>query len=252
MSDIVIKIAEIGLSQPVYDLFGTLGIIAALVFPVWYGKKLNLKCWHTALFVSVSLTVSFFSIHVIIIDAVCFITEHSSIPGVLTTSIIRVLLLIPMVSFWMCKVLKLEWGRVCDTIAFVPMLLGGIGAFGCIFTGCCRGFPCEFGIYNSYVEEVVFPIQLVNAFLMLVIAVYIYLRSKHRNFVSDGLSYPIMLILFGSTRFLTEFLCDNQKVLLGCSVLAIHALKDCIVGMIAFYWIRHCKKALRVDYGCEL
>ena len=40
-----------------------------------------------------------------------------------------------------------------------------------------------------------------------------------------------MLILFGSTRFILEFFRDNNKVFLGLSDLALHALFMTIVGI---------------------
>ena len=42
-----------------------------------------------------------------------------------------------------------------------------------------------------------------------------------------------MLIIFGSTRFVCEFLRDNDKLFLGISNLALHALLMFIVGIIA-------------------
>ena len=64
-------------------------------------------------------------------------------------------------------------------------------------------------------------------------------RAKKRNYVPDGLEYPVMLVLFGSTRFLFEFLRDNEKMFWGISNLAIHALFMFVVGII---WIIVAKK----------
>ena len=58
------------------------------------------------------------------------------------------------------------------------------------------------------------------------------------NFVADGLEFPIMLILFGSTRFVWEFFRDNSKLWLGCSNLAFHALFMFIVGLVAYIIIK--------------
>lgn len=188
---------------------------------------------------TVVLTVTFLSIHIIIFDCLDFLIEHTSLSTIFITSIIRTLLLIPMIGFWMSKVLKVKWAVVCDVLAVIPLLIGGIGCLGCVFTGCCRGYPCEWGIYNQMIQETVFPIQLVNAFIILFIFVYLFMRVKRQNYASDGLSYPIMLVLFGFSRFITEFFCDNKKIFFGLSVLAIHCIKDFIVGMIAYVMIRH-------------
>lgn len=54
-------------------------------------------------------------------------------------------------------------------------------------------------------------------------------------------SYPLMLILFGFTRFLCEFLRDNYKVFGNISNIALHAAFMFIVGVVWLLVLR--KKA---------
>lgn len=61
---------------------------------------------------------------------------------------------------------------------------------------------------------------------------YLLIRAKKRSYVPDGLEFPIMLALFGSTRFICEFYRDNTKIWLGCSSLAFHALFMAVVGIV--------------------
>ena len=61
---------------------------------------------------------------------------------------------------------------------------------------------------------------------------------KKRNYEPDGLAYPLMLMLFGYSRFLLEFLRDNQKVVFGVSTLAIHALFMALVGTVVYVTIK--------------
>ena len=77
-----------------------------------------------------------------------------------------------------------------------------------------------------------FPFQVVNAIVIAAIVVYLLRRSKKLDYVPDGKQYPIMLILFGSTKFLTEFLAYNEKLIFGCSILSFHALFMTIVGLV--------------------
>ena len=49
---------------------------------------------------------------------------------------------------------------------------------------------------------------------------------------------PIMLMLFGFTRFFWEFFRDNEKLWMGCSSLAFHALFMGIVGLMMYVVIR--------------
>lgn len=242
MQHLISTIWETGIANDIYDMVGLLGILIGCLFCIWIGRKYKIEVWKSVIILFAVLSIAFFSIHVIIIDAATYLKEHTSAPTLIMTSIVRVLLLIPMTGFWLGKILKVQWGKLCDMLAFLPMILGGIGAFGCIFAGCCRGYPCVWGIYNPRVETAVFPLPILNGVVMLTIAVYLYIRTNKRKYAVDGLAYPVMLVLFGMTRFGTEFLCDNNKVLMGCSVLAIHALKDLAVGVFVLKLIRDCKR----------
>ena len=71
---------------------------------------------------------------------------------------------------------------------------------------------------------------------------YLFFRHKSRNWVADGLEIPIMLILFGSTRFVWEFFRDNPKILWGCSNLSFHALFMFVVGAFSYIIIKNRKK----------
>ena len=92
----------------------------------------------------------------------------------------------------------------------------------------------ENGIYNPFYQDYRFPIQPIEALAAIAIVVYLFWRAKRRNYIPDGLEYPIMLILFGSTRFVFEFFRDNYKMIWGISNLAFHALFMFVVGVI---WI---------------
>ena len=75
--------------------------------------------------------------------------------------------------------------------------------------------------------------------------------EKKKNYRSDGLAYPLMLMLFGYSRFLLEFLRDNHKVVFGVSTLALHALFMALVGTAAYVTIQEklTKKAAKVKNG---
>lgn len=124
-------------------------------------------------------------------------------------------------------------------LSFGPLLVHGISHFGCIFFGCCSGYPCSFGIYNPFYKDIRFPIQPIEAITAVAIVAYLFYRAKKRSFVPDGLEYPIMLVLFGSTRFIFEFFRYGEKLIFGCSNLAFHALFMFVVGAI---WIAAVKR----------
>ena len=225
-----------------YDLIGVFGIILAILISIWYGKKLGLKFHQILLTDVVILMASFFAIFVIILDFLFFLEERTSFPVIIMTSIVRTLLIMPAVGYLMSRILKIKWTTICDFLIVIPLVIGGVGCFGCIFTGCCRGYSSEWGIYNVRVEETVFPVQILNAFIMFSILVYLVIRAKRNNYVSDGLSYPIMLVLLCSTRFITEFFCDNAKLFFGLSMISLHCIKDIIVAIIAYLKVKRKQK----------
>ena len=73
-----------------------------------------------------------------------------------------------------------------------------------------------------------------------IVLIVLYTREKHYR--RDALAYPLMLILFGSTRFALEFFRDNEKLFWGISSLAIHAFVMFVVGVIWYFVERHYRK----------
>ena len=116
----------------------------------------------------------------------------------------------------------------------LDMLIGsflfGFARIGCIFPGCCHGYPSSWGLYSNEAGTVCFPIQIIEIIVSFILALIMWnMHSKERF---QGKLYPWFLVLFGSTRFVLEFLRDNQKLFWGISELALHALSCFIVGMI--------------------
>ncbi len=244
MNVLIKVVSEKGFSDSMYDLIGVFGIVLAVLLSIWYGKKLGLKFYQIVLTEAVVMIVSFFSIFVIILDCLRFFEAYANFPIVFMTSIVRTLLLIPAVGLLMSKILKIKWTTICDFLIVIPLMIGGVGSMGCVFAGCCKGYPCEWGIYNPRTQINVFPVQIVNAVIMLLILIYLFIRTKRNHYVSDGLSYPVMLILFGATRLITEFFCDNEKIFFGLSVLAIHCIKDLIVGIVVYLVMKRRRKKI--------
>ena len=152
-------------------------------------------------------------------------------------NIVRGFIYIPLIAFPVAKILKISWLKMCDFIAPCVCLTHGISHIGCIFVGCCEGYPSGFGLYNYRYGDPLFPVQLFESLTALVIFVALVYWNKKSNYNTHGKSFPIMLILFGSTRFMWEFARNNEKILLGCSSLAFHALFMVIVGGIVFYYL---------------
>lgn len=153
------------------------------------------------------------------------------------SSVVRAFVYLPLVALLCAKLFKIKWGTLCDVLAPSICAAQGVGSSACIFTGCCHGYPFAYGIYNPAYEMRLFPVQLCETGTSLLIALYLIVLAKENNYVSNGKSFPLMLMLFGTARFMWEFFRDNTKVLWGCSDVALHSLFMIFVGAVAYMYL---------------
>jgi len=218
------KIYSMGLSSPIYYTFHVLGYLCVLLFNLWYGKKYNVKYWQSLVTTIIVYSITYFWIHV-----QYWMETGFKVFG--PNNMVRGFVYIPLFALPVALMLKISWKRMCDFIAPCVCISFGISHIGCIFAGCCNGFPCSWGIRHPWLHTTLFPVQLFEAFTALAIVWFVVYRAKKRQYQSDGLSFPIMLLCYGSTRFLWEFARENEKILWGCSSLSFHALFMALVGL---------------------
>lgn len=224
MKKLILAIADAGLTQIVYYSLHILTFVSVFVVAVWLGKRMNISVVKSILTVVILYP---------IMDTwkrILYWLETGVYGG---ENNVRIFVYVPLMTLLVAMILKINKKKLCDFVAPLMALTQGIGHFACIFAGCCKGYPVSWGIYNHLVDDYLFPIQPIEAISALLIVWYLIYRMKKRNYVEDGFAYPLMLILFGSTRFIWEFFRDNDKLVWGCSSLAFHALFMCIVGIIA-------------------
>ncbi len=222
---------ESGHAQTVYDIFIALCFLGVVVFGLWYGGKYRL-----------SKKKSLVAALCILVTTYAFIYAYNwALSGFQRfggKNLVHGFIYIPLFAYPISRMIKHDWRSVCDFFAPLPALAQGINKIGCSFAGCCRGYPCAFGIYNWIKDGPTFPIQLVECVAYLSIVVFIAHYSKRSNYKGDGSAYSLMLICFGASRFLFEFARDNKKLIFGCSALALHAAFMVIVGVFAFVCIK--------------
>ena len=227
MNDLIYTIAEMGLGKTFYDIFFALGFVSVLVGLIWFGKKLEFPLK------KIVITVLIVYPLVVLWMFIMFWMES----GFTTwggNNIVRIFVYVPVIGLPVAHMLKMDQKKTLSFLSFAPLLVHGVSHFGCIFFGCCSGYPWEYGIYNPFYKDYRFPIQPIEALTAVAIVIYLFYRAKKRNYIPDGLEYPIMLILFGSTRFVFEFFRSGEKMFWGISNLAIHALFMFVVGVV---WI---------------
>ena len=194
---------------------------------VWFGRKLNLPLKKIVITVLIVYPVA-----VLWMFTMFWIESGFSSWG--GNNIVRVFVYVPLIGWPVAKLLRIKKEEMFSLLSFGPLLVHGISHFGCVFLGCCTGFPCSFGIYNPIYKDMRFPIQPIEAIGAVAIVIYLFLRAKKRQFKPDGLEYPMMLVLYGLSRFVFEFLRANEKDAIGLSNLSYHAAFMLVVGVV---WI---------------
>lgn len=232
MNELIRSIYDMGYGKTIYDIFFALGFVSVMTGLLWLGKKLELPAKKIIITVLIVYPI------VVLWMFVMFWIE-SGFTTFGGNNIVRIFVYVPLVGLPVARYLNIDKKKMLSLLSFGPLLVHGISHFGCIFFGCCSGYPCSFGIYNPFYRDIRFPIQPIEALAAVAIVIYLFRRAKKRNYIPDGLEYPIMLVTFGSSRFCFEFLRSGEKRFFGVSNLAIHALFMFVVGVI---WIYIAKK----------
>lgn len=233
MNELIIRMAQMGLSETIYYSFFGIGVITAYIFLIWYGKKIGLST--TKVVIAVALGSGLVlcvmeGIRIVLVPLENIIPIMNSY----LNNMGRAFVFVPLIALMVSMILRTTWVKISNLYAFTQTIIWGIASLGCLFPGCCKGYPCKWGIYNAETGMTVFPTQVVNSILLLSTARYIFWRCKKRNYEPDGKEYPIMLILVGMIRFSTEFIMDNPKIVFGLSSLSFDALVMCVVGSCLF------------------
>lgn len=234
MNDLIRTVAAAGLSGAVYYAFHVLGFVTIFVFNGFYGKKYKIPPWK-----SIALTIITYLIAYIWVYILAWIENSFTNWG--ANNIVRAFVWFPLIALLPVHFLKLDRKKAIDMVAPSAALVQAVSHIGCIFSGCCRGYPMNPGIYNPVVDTTLFPIQLVECAVALIVALCCIFYAWRNDFDGSGKVYPIFLILFGITRFGLEFLRENDKIVGNLSVLAVHAAIMVIVGII-WMIILHIKK----------
>ena len=208
-------------------MFHVFGFILTVVYGLVFHKKFKLPLGKTILFI-----VTVFPIAYAFMWFLFWVASGFKAWG---NNIVRVFIWIPFIGLPFAKLYKLDFKVIIEFLAPIPCIIHGIAHYGCIFEGCCYGYPSNPGIWNPVLEDYRFPIQIIEATVATIIVVLTILRIRHFGYSGQSKAYALMLIMFGSTRFILEFFRDNTKVIWGISNLALHALLMFVVGLFFFF-----------------
>lgn len=225
ISDFLKYCYEQGWSNTIYDGIVIFAFVAQMVFLVFYRKKYDISLCKSILTVLLVYPVAYFWMLVL-----TWIENGFQNWG--ANNIVRLYVYIPLICIVAAKVLKIPSRKMIDYLAPSMALQQVIGHSVCPFTGCCQGYACSWGIWNPTTDERLFPNQWLECLVALIIFLYLYRLARRENYAGTGKIYAIFLVSFGGTRFLLEFMRNNDKLLLGVSNLALHALFMVLVGTI--------------------
>ena len=225
INDVLRYCYEQGWSGAIYTSGAMAAIVFQFFFLIFYRKKYDISLKEFVIMFSISTPLQYFSMFFL-----AWVENGFQNWG--ANNIIRSFVYFPLFFALAGKVAKVPAEKVIDFAAPSQALNQAIGHFVCPFAGCCQGYACSWGIWNPVKETYLFPNQWLECLVALIIFLYLYHIAKREKYVGTGKVYAIFLLTFGGTRFLLEFLRDNQKLFLGISDLALHALFMVLVGTV--------------------
>ena len=232
INSIILKQIEQDTYKAAYNMSGTIGQILFWLVVVWYVCRMRMNPLKTILvaYMGFWFTTNWNGL-------LLFILSGFTVGDRVNLAVAFVYLF--PVAWLLAKLFRLSWRAVSELYAFGILAFHIPGRSGCIFTGCCYGYPCEWGIYSLLAEEYVFPVVLLESLMTLAIWVFLFIRTGKNDYAPDGKTMPWMLLLYGIGRFCTEFLRDNEKIWLGCSDISFHALFMAVIGLILLICVSH-------------
>ena len=123
-------------------------------------------------------------------------------------------MLLTVLLFWivLSLILMVNPLKLLDiSTMYLPVYLFFI-KLACYCTGCCWGIPWEKGPYNHHISHPgnQVPVQLIEAIWALLIFLFL---LWYRKKAKTGSLFPIYMILYSATRFLSEFFRHEENIL---------------------------------------
>jgi len=143
--------------------------------------------------------------------------------------------------YFLAKKFKVDFIKLCDSIAPGLALGHALGRIGCFFYGCCYGRPSECcGILfpsespAGMLGVKVLPVQLIEAFCLFILFLVLQTVFGRKKF--NGQIFSLYLILYSLLRFVLEFLrFDSRGSFYGFSTSQIISVFIFVAGVILFF-----------------
>ena len=193
-----------------YGLLGTIGQAVMVLAVVFYFIRMRSKIWDIVKGVLIGFIAFEFCIY-----AQHFLMWYRS--GYALDNYYQVANIavsftgLPLVA-WLCaKTFNTSVGFAGDITALALLGFHTFGRSGCMFTGCCYGFPCDWGLYSRQTGANQFPVCWVESLFSLAILIFVLVRICRKGYTPDGKNLPYFLLLYGICRFFSEFTRDYNR-----------------------------------------
>ena len=123
---------------------------------------------------------------------------------------------------------------------FFPFMLF-IDKIGCFGAGCCNGLWWPEGLYNYATHRNEIPIQLVESGCALLIGIFLLVYKKKAK---PGTIFPLYVILFSTTRFISEFWRGQELVFGPFRYYHLFCAMGVVVGIVEYIFV--------IYYGDEI
>lgn len=232
MNSMIETYTLLGKEVSLYYTFWFLGALAVVIGGYLLGKRFGFGFAKSVLYVVGTVITGY-----LLLWATSWVFGGGKMNGL---NFVRIVTFLPVPIFLLTRIFQDSFGDVADFLAPLIAVFHGVTHLGCIFTGCCHGYPTSWGLYSNEVSAVCFPIQPIEAVSSLLVAAVLLAMMKKN--MQQGRLYGWYLVLFGSTRFVWEFFRDNEKVWFGISELAFHALTAMVVGILGLTILEYIKR----------
>jgi len=133
-------------------------------------------------------------------------------------------------------------------IAIPAFILGrGLAITGCLFAGCCHGFPMPWGIYSGAAKTLTFPTVPLDILVSCSIVIHLMVLTSRQKYSGNGIVAATGMILFGILRLFIDILRDNQKLIFVLTAEGFFGIAYILAGWLLLRYISHKKMENRPD-----
>lgn len=224
-----------------YNLIQGIAMAIYVIVLTLYGKAYGFSRWKSFLLGAIAVTVDYF--------VILFVTwVENGFQSFGNQNAVRVFVFNPLLIYLVAKIMKVDFRKYSDYNAFPAMVWYGLGHFACLAESCCRGYAYYEGTFMYKVAYALtgtnmLPMPIIESVGALITAAVLLGIGIKYKFQTKGYMYYIMLIIYGSQRFIFEFFRYNQKVIIfremvsargnfGISNLALWALAMLVEGVV--------------------